>query len=203
MSNRLAPTQSRAATGGRDDWRTPPELIAAVCDRWKVSIGLDVACTSSNMVDGAAMGFRFDLGENGLDLDWTIARKATLTANASTSVVWCNPPYSRVGDWMARARNEAHMNGVRSVCLVPVRTDTGWWTASVHRPVVIPYGAARVTLLKGRVKFIAPPGSDSPAAQSAPFPSCLVWYEPGHAAPPQYEVWDWSWWLKNRQQMTP
>ena len=179
---RLAATQSRAATGGRDDWRTPAALLEAIERRWRIWLAVDAACSSENMVFTAATGFALDRGEDGLDLDW---HSATMHDGGW---VWCNPPYSRVADWMAKARHEAHIQGVRVVCLVPVRTDTGWWSASVHRPAHIPYGASRVTLLRGRVRF---EHSTLPAAQSAPFPSCLIWYEPGHVGAPQYEVWDW------------
>lgn len=176
--SRLAATQSRAATGGRDDWRTPAVLLDAIEKRWRVWLAVDAACSLDNRIHTAATGFAIDRGDDGLDLDWPFYRDGW---------VWCNPPYSRVSDWMAKARYEAHMRGIRAVCLVPVRTDTGWWNASVHRPSHIPYAAAHVTLLKGRLQFTHP---EQEKPQSAPFPSCLVWYEPGHVGPPQYEVWD-------------
>ena len=67
---RLAATQSRAATGGRDDWRTPAALLEAIELRWRIWLAVDAACSSDNMVFTAAKGFALDRGEDGLDLDW-------------------------------------------------------------------------------------------------------------------------------------
>lgn len=42
------------------------------------------------------------------------------------SVVWCNPPYSAAGAFVAKAAEEA-AKGAVVVMLLPARTDTKWW----------------------------------------------------------------------------
>ena len=70
-----------------------------------------------------------------------------------------NPPYgSVIGDWMAKA-HAAAMAGATVVCLVPSRTDTGWWHDYAMRH--------EIRFIRGRLKF-------GEASTSAPFPSALV-----------------------------
>ena len=73
--------------------------------------------------------------------------------------VWMNPPYGRtIGAWMRKAYESAQ-GGAMVVCLVPARTDTGWWHDYAMK--------GSVRFLRGRLKF-----GDS--KNSAPFPSALV-----------------------------
>lgn len=88
-------------------------------------------------------------GENGLEKSWAGQR------------VFCNPPYSNIGPWLAKAR-EAEV----AVFLVPSRTDTSWW-----HELVMP-SANDIRFIRGRLRF----GS---ATNSAPFPSVvLVYHQP-------------------------
>lgn len=95
----------------------------------------------------------FTRREDGLAQDWT------------QDVVFMNPPYGRqIGQWMRKAFESA-LAGATVVCLVPARTDTAWWHAyAVH---------GEIRFLRGRLKF-------GRATQSAPFPSAIVVFRPGH-----------------------
>ena len=78
--------------------------------------------------------------------------------------VFVNPPYGRaLRFWTRKARTEVELgNAEVVVCLVPARTDTGWW----HEDVA---GKATVFFLRGRLSF-------GDGTQPAPFPSALlVW----------------------------
>lgn len=87
-------------------------------------------------------------GEGGLDRDWG-------------SRVFCNPPYSKIKDWMVKAYEE-WQKGKIIVLLIPSRTDTRWWHDYVMK-------ATEIRFIKGRLKF-------GGAKNSAPFPSALVIY---------------------------
>lgn len=82
--------------------------------------------------------------------------------------VWMNPPYGRtIGAWMRKAYESAQ-GGAMVVCLVPARTDTGWWHDYAMK--------GSVRFLRGRLKF-----GDS--KNSAPFPSALVVFGMGNPTP--------------------
>ena len=75
--------------------------------------------------------------------------------------VWCNPPYSRVGEFVAKAWEEVEAGRAEVVVLlVPSRKDTRWWHDYVE-------GKAEVRFIRGRLKF-------SGSKNSAPFPSALL-----------------------------
>ena len=77
--------------------------------------------------------------------------------------VFMNPPYGReIKNWMKKAYEES-LNGALVVCLVPSRTDTAWWHDYAME--------GRIEFLRGRLKF-------GDAANSAPFPSAVVVFEP-------------------------
>lgn len=79
-------------------------------------------------------------------------------------VVWCNPPYgNRISDWVQKAFREAH-NGVKTVMLLPSKTDVLWF----HNWVL---GKAEIRFLKGRLRF-------GGSKHGAPFASMLVIFNP-------------------------
>jgi phage N-6-adenine-methyltransferase len=79
------------------------------------------------------------------------------------AVTFCNPPYSRIADWVRKAHHEAR-RGKTVVLLIPARTDTRWWHDHVMQ-------AAEIRFIKGRLRF-------GDAKTGAPFPSCIVVWRP-------------------------
>lgn len=74
-------------------------------------------------------------------------------------VCWMNPPYGRtISKWMKKAY-ESSLEGATVVCLVPARTDTGWWHNYAMK--------GDIEFIKGRLKF-------GGSKNSAPFPSAVV-----------------------------
>jgi site-specific DNA-methyltransferase (adenine-specific) len=109
---------------------------------------LDPCCTHEN----AKCPKHFTQAENGLTQDWSGER------------VFMNPPYGReIGQWMKKAWEESR-RGALVVCLVPARTDTAWWHNYAIKGTEIRY-------IRGRLKF-------GGAANSAPFPSAVVIFNP-------------------------
>lgn len=74
--------------------------------------------------------------------------------------MFCNPPYSKIGEWVKKAFYEGRKDNTLVVLLIPARTDTKYFHDYIlHR--------AEVRFIKGRLKF-------GDAKNSAPFPSMIV-----------------------------
>ena len=90
-----------------------------------------------------------------LKYDWSTLLKSE---NNFAPFIWCNPPYSKIGEFVKKAYEES-LKGCTVVMLIPSRTDTKYW----HDYCV--YGQIRY--VRGRLKF-------GNSKNSAPFPSCIV-----------------------------
>jgi site-specific DNA-methyltransferase (adenine-specific) len=79
-----------------------------------------------------------------------------------------NPPYGReIVQWIQKAWDEK-ANGVTTVCLVPARTDTQWWSIFWDHENHVPRDwEDEVRFVKGRIRFEGAPAS-------APFPSAII-----------------------------
>ena len=83
-----------------------------------------------------------------------------LTQNWGGCRVFCNPPYSQIEKWAAKAFYETKQDNTLVVLLIPARTDTKYF----HNYIA---GRAEIRFIKGRLKF-------GGGKNSAPFPSMLV-----------------------------
>lgn len=143
MTTDLAPMMST----GKDDWRTPANILAAV--RKTAEVGLD-PCAGTHTRIGAA-----NWTTRGLDRMWTRA----------PGVVFVNPPYSNIKAWATKMVSEAETYGCPIITLIPARTDTAAFQKLAR--------VARATCwLKGRLRFIDPEGEHH--AHCAPFPSVAM-----------------------------
>lgn len=122
-------------TSHRQDWRTSRALYQAL---------------------DAEFGFDFDPCPANPDFDGL--------AVPWGSVNFCNPPYSEVRQWVAKAAQEAAQGKV-VVLLIPARTDTIWWHEHIMR-------ADEIRFIKGRLRFGDGPGR-------ATFPSAIVVWRGG------------------------
>lgn len=128
------------------EWSTPPRLFSFLNARFCFT--LDPCCTPENTTCSEF----YTIHDDGLSRSW------------KGHSVFMNPPYGRtIGEWCAKARNEAE-KGALVVGLLPARTDTAWWKDHVE-------GHADVHFLRGRLKF-------GGCKTSAPFPSAIViWWD--------------------------
>lgn len=135
-----------------DEWGTPLPLYDWLNNLFAFDI--DVAAAPDN-----AKCLKFLTKEdNALFQAWSYA--------AAEYSIWCNPPYSKVKDFINKACMESLKHATSIVFLVPARTDTKWFHYALQF-------CTSVYLIEGRLKFDGN-GSNS----SAPFPSCLlVWGE--------------------------
>lgn len=124
-----------------DQWSTPQDLFDLL--NYEFQFDLDVCATHDN----AKCDRYFTEEDNGLEQDWA-------------GTCWMNPPYgNEISEWMRKAFEQAHTHGIRVVCLVPARVDTGWWWDYARH--------GEVRFLRGRLKF-------GGGTMGAPFPSAVV-----------------------------
>lgn len=122
------------------EWPTPDSLWKPLHDEFAFT--LDVAANAEN-----AKCHRFFTQEmDGLSQSWS-------------GVCWMNPPYGReLAKWIKKA-HDAMTEGVTTVCLIPSRTNTGWWHDYVMK--------GEVRFVRGRPKF-------GNANQGLPWPLAIV-----------------------------
>lgn len=121
-----------------DEWCTPAWLFRMLDDEFHFNF--DAAATPDNTLTEQFSG-------DGLHAQWGTA-------------TFCNPPYSRVKDFILKAWQEARMYGKTTVLLIPSRTCTKWWHDYVMR-------ANEIWFIVWRLQFVG-------GKSSAPFPSCIV-----------------------------
>lgn len=126
------------------EWETPQPLYD------KLNLEFNFTCDVAASSDNYKHPIYFDKTKDGLKQSWS-------------GVCWCNPPYRRdVAVWVQKAHHEAQ-RGVKTVMLIPSRTDTKYF----HEYI---YGKYEIRILKGRLKF-------GGSKNSAPFPSMIVIFE--------------------------
>jgi phage N-6-adenine-methyltransferase len=130
-----------------DEWATPQDLF----DQLSAEFGgfdLDVAATAGNTKCAQFC----DIEHSGLDSDWSQKN-------------WCNPPYSDIKRWVAKARREQY-KGNLTVMLIPARTDTAFFHDSMYNKPRV-----EIRFIRGRLRF-------DDRATDAPFPSMIVVFRP-------------------------
>jgi phage N-6-adenine-methyltransferase len=157
----------------RDDWRTPPELFAALSREFGFTF--DAAASEANHLcpqycsaKPAWDGVVYD----GLEADWLALSRLVPAPKSGWFLrdggwVWCNPPYGRqIGDWIDKAIVEAE-RGTRIVMLVFASTDTQWFARAWN-------SASEVRFIQGRIRFLDHEGQPRNAA---PKGSCLLVFD--------------------------
>lgn len=114
--------------------------------------------------------FRFTLDvcaekDNAKIINYISPKQDGLKTSWKDNRCWCNPPYSQVKKWVAKAHQEASQFNTTVVCLLPGRVDTKAWQDYVwtHAKAIVP--------MRGRITFV---GCKDPAK----FPSALAVFSP-------------------------
>lgn len=156
-------TAERGALDEVDDRATHPEDFA----RWDAELGpfdLDAAAAPHN----AKCKTYYTRADNGLERPWSGFR------------VWCNPPYSGLGDWLEKAWAEwPTTRGI--VMLLPAnRVEQKWWQEWVEPYRDMGGSPLTVRFLPGRLRFIKPGATEIKPNERPPFGcALLVWDRPG------------------------
>lgn len=125
-----------------DEYLTPEDLFCQLDDEFHFT--LDAAATKENR----KCERYYSLEDSGLDHSW------------GGEVVFCNPPYSKIGKWVEKAFYEGQKDNTVVVLLIPSRTDTRWFHNYIHH-------RSEIRFVKGRLRFNSMGGN-------APFPSMIV-----------------------------
>lgn len=147
-----------------NEWQTPPWLFKEYDDLFHFE--LDAAATKENTLCTRY----FTKEDDALIQDWKPYR-----------TVWLNSPYGRlIGKFIKKAFLESQ-KGCVVCCLMPARTDTTWFFNYCTR-------AAHIHFIKGRLKFInktlpSYKEDESFKVSPAPFPSCIVIFDPNSTKP--------------------
>lgn len=155
-------TSARGVLDEVDDRGTHPEYF----DPWNERFGgftLDVAAAAHNTKTERY----FTRADDGLAQSWAGER------------VWCNPPYSNLYDWVAKAWAE-HPSTRGIVMLLPAnRVEQKWWQELVEPFRDKPGSVLTVEFLPGRMRFIRPGAVITPKGDRPPFGCCLlIWSDP-------------------------
>lgn len=100
----------------------------------------------------------------------------------TSETVWCNPPYSDIALWVAKAwAEQPTANGI--VMLLPAnRTEQAWWQEQVE-PFRDRVGSAlTVEFLAGRLRFLKAGQNAIGPNERPPFGCCLLIWAGGGAA---------------------
>lgn len=149
-----------------DDRATTPEVFDPLHARFGFTI--DVAAAAHN----AKMPRYYSTEQNGLAQSWGAER------------VWCNPPYSSIWPWVAKAWSEWETRRYNSVglpgpelivMLLPAnRTEQSWWQELVEPELRQRRDDFRCEFMAGRIRFLMPGDTEIPPNSRPPFGSCLL-----------------------------
>lgn len=130
----------RATSAKSDLWGSPRALAERLVQEFELSH--DAAACRMTAVCGGDRYF----GPDHEELTWRDA----LMVERWPARCWINPPFSMLGQFCAKAANEAVMHGVLTVALLPANK---WEQAWAHATIPL---ATEVRLLKGRVTYLEP-----------------------------------------------
>ncbi len=137
---------------GQYEWETPQSLFDTL--RSEFHFTLDPCATPDN----AKCPFYFTTDINGILQDW------------GRNKVFMNPPYGRtISQWVKKAYN-ASLSGATVVCLLPARTDTGWWWDYCMK--------GEIRFIRGRIKFRGRNTKGVLVNYPATFSSAIVIFRP-------------------------
>lgn len=151
-----------------DDRATTAEVFAPLAERFG-GFSIDVAAAAHN----TKCERYYTLDDDGLAQSWAGER------------VWCNPPYSSIAPWVAKAWAE-HRTAEVIVMLLPAnRTEQAWWQDLVEPYRDRPGSALRTEFIAGRLRFMAAGKSTVGANERPPF-GCvlLIWQALEHRPDP-------------------
>jgi phage N-6-adenine-methyltransferase len=169
-----------------DLWRTPQSLYDLL--DLEADFAYDLAADNSNKkaIRWFGPGSEFP---DGLTAGWM--ERFTEDVEPYGATGFCNPPYSNVGPWLAKAIVEAQL-GFTSYFLVPYDPSTRWWVYAL--------AATEIRRIPRRVRYGRP--GELPAV-TAMFASAVIVYryEPGVIRMrPDFVDWDYP---RNESEMAP
>ena len=152
----------RQASDEVDDRATHP-IHFAEFEKEFGPFSIDVAAAAHN----AKVGRFYTREQDGLAQSWAGER------------VWCNPPYSAIAPWVAKAWAEWETADGIVMILPANRPEQGWWQDMVEPFRDRADSPLRVRFLPGRMRFIKRGQTDVGPNERPPFGCCLLIWSPG------------------------
>ena len=153
------PQQTKYAGSRRhvDDRALPASDFAELNERFSFTV--DVASAAHNK----KLDRHYTEDNSGLVASWAGER------------VYCNPPYSDIAPWLAKAWQESRAELI--VMLLPAnRTEQPWWQEYIEAKRDMPGSPLRVDFLPGRLRFLKPGQTVIGPNERPPFGCCLcIW----------------------------
>ena len=132
-----------------DEWATPQDLFDELNAEFKFD--LDPCADDQNH----KCAEYYTILQDGLSKSWSGRR------------VFCNPPYSKIAQWVEKAYREGTKDNTLVVLLIPARTDTKYFHNFVNHRAEIRFCTKRLRFGEGR--------------NPAPFPSIVVIFRGAYA----------------------
>lgn len=111
---------------------TPPELLEAIKARLHIhSFAMDLAASNENSVSHQC----YTEAEDAIIQDWVF-----------NGWNWCNPPFSDIEPWVAKAAKES-LKGAQTIMLVPASVGSNWWKEYVETYSYQSFLSPRVTFV--------------------------------------------------------
>ena len=107
-----------------DEWETPQHLYDRLNNEFEFDY--DICASHQNT---KVKTFYTTKDQNSLDYDWSMLLK---DENNFEPFIWCNPPYSKIGEFVKKAYEES-LKGCTVVMLIPRRTDTKYWKENFNK----------------------------------------------------------------------
>lgn len=148
--------------GSTDEWHTPWWLFEQLNQEFQFTV--DVASADGN----AKVARYLTKEDDGLSQSWSGDR------------VWCNPPYSDIAPWVAKAAGEIRAGCQLVAMLLPaVKTEQPWWQAYIEpmrdgRSLPKALGFTVETRFIGKRFKFGFPGDPSGAAGTSPKFGCVL-----------------------------
>jgi hypothetical protein len=156
------PAKERAVylRSGRQDWNTPPEVLALI--RGIDVIALDPCSNEHSLVDALV---EFDAEDDGLAQDWLA--EVFIHQDSQCGLVFVNPPFEDSETWARKCAEEA-AKGCEVVLLTPARVGSAWYHEHVFAR------AQAVCFPKGRLHFY----QDGMKGGAATFDTAIAYFGP-------------------------
>ena len=145
---------SNTLTEHKDRWQTPVEVFTAL--DLEFGFYLDAAADHQNALCARYL---------------TESDDALVTEWESYGAIWCNPPYSAITPWLAKAAEQCRTQHQSVVMLLPADTSTGWFSLALTTADEIRF------ITDGRLSFINA-GTGKPGKNGNSKGSMLVIWRP-------------------------
>ena len=127
-----------------ESWNTPPVVLSAIT-RALGAIELD-PCSNTGSIVPARIAWILERDGDSLARSWRSSSSSS-SRRSSSGLVYVNPPYASIAEWIAKCAAEALEHRLELLALVPARTETRWWNAAIDSGAIPGFWRGRLQFL--------------------------------------------------------